>query len=217
MRLRIPGILVHWLAYGWTSTWRITRLHEERIARAQGLSTSGALAGLFWHQSLLMAAACHHHRHVAALTSRSQDGELVAAHLERIGIRTVRGSSHRGGTAAAKELMRAIDEGWMIASSCDGPSGPAFVVKPGLLEIARRHRVPLLPFSFGALHAWDITSAWDRFRLPWPGTRIAVNYGEAIMYPPEEPDAAELQRRCSEVAERLRELEQEAMEAVGRR
>lgn len=216
MKIRIPGIAVHWLAYGWTSTWRITRLHEERLAAAQALAPGGAMVGLFWHQSLLMAAACHHHRHVAALTSLGQDGGLVAAHLNRIGIRTVRGSSRRGGSAGAKELMRAIADGWMIALACDGPKGPAFRPKAGSVEIGRRHGVALLPIGFGALNHWDISPAWDRFRLPWPATRVAVAYGEPIFYPPAAPDAAELERRVSEVTARICALEREAMAAVGR-
>lgn len=216
MKIRVPGVAVHYLAYGWTSTWRITRLHEERAEAAQRIAPGGAVVGIFWHQSLLMAAACHHHRHVAALTSRSADGGIMAAHLNRVGIRTVRGSSRRGGTEAAKELMRAIEDGWMIATACDGPTGPIFRPKAGPLEIARRHRVPLVPMGFGALGSWDITPAWDRFRMPWPGTRIACAYGEPIVFPPEDPDPAELERRIAEVTARLWTLEREAMAAVGR-
>jgi lysophospholipid acyltransferase (LPLAT)-like uncharacterized protein len=216
MRIRVPGLAVHWLAYGWTSTWRIARLHEERVAAAQACAPGGAVVGIFWHQSLLMAAACHHHRHVAALTSRSQDGGIMAAHLNRIGIRTVRGSSRRGGAEAARELMRAIDDGWMIATACDGPTGPIFRPKAGPLEIARRHGVALLPMGFGALGHWDITPAWDRFRLGWPGTRVAVAYGEPLLFPAAEPDAAELDRRIADVTARLWALEREAMAAVGR-
>ncbi len=217
MKIRVPGVLVHYLAYGWTSTWRITRLNEDRAERAQRIAPGGAVVGIFWHQSLLMAAACHHHRHVAALTSRSQDGGIMSAHLNRIGIRTVRGSSRRGATEAAKELMRAIEDGWMIATACDGPTGPIFRPKAGPLEIARRHQVPLVPMGFGALGRWDITPAWDHFRMPWPGTRIAVNYGEPILFPPGEPDDAEMERRITDVTARLWELEREAMQAIGAR
>jgi hypothetical protein len=210
VRVRFPPYLAHLAAYGWTSTWRIRRLRGDRAEKARALTASGSVVGIFWHQSLLMAAAAHHHRKVAALTSRSHDGGIMSAHLNRIGIRTVRGSSRSGATQAARELMRAIEDGWMIATACDGPTGPIFVPKSGPLEIARRHRVPVVPMGFAALGHWDIPYAWDRFRLPWPGTRVSVVYGEPIMYPPEEPDAEELQRRVAEVTERLWELEREA-------
>jgi lysophospholipid acyltransferase (LPLAT)-like uncharacterized protein len=104
----------------------------------------------------------------------------------------------------------------MIATACDGPTGPIFRPKVGPLEIARRYRVPVVPMGFGALGHWDITPAWDRFRMPWLGTRIACAYGEPIMYPPEQPDAAELERRVDTVSARLWELERDAMAAVGR-
>jgi len=217
MKIPVPGLAVHALALGWTSTWRLTRLHEERIDRARSLSPTTSVVGVFWHQSLLMASACHHHRHVAALVSRSQDGALIDAHLTRIGIRTVRGSSRRGAAEGARELMRAIQDGWMIATPCDGPTGPIFRPKSGLLEIARRNRIPVLPMGFAAQGHWDIPIAWDRFRIPWLGTRVACAYGEPIMYPPEQPDAAELARRIDEAAARIQALEREAMCAVGRR
>ncbi len=217
MKIPIPGLAVHAVALGWTSTWRLMRVHEERVAQAQSLGQGGSVVGILWHQSLLMAAACHHHRRVAALVSRSQDGALIAAHLERIGIRTVRGSSRRGAAEGAKELMRAIQDGWMISTPCDGPTGPIYRPKAGLLEIARRYRIPVVPMGYGALNHWDIPIAWDRFRIPWPGTRVAVAYGEPIMYPPEEPDDAEMARRIDAAAASIHGLEREAMAALGRR
>jgi lysophospholipid acyltransferase (LPLAT)-like uncharacterized protein len=216
MKLRVPPLLAHGVALGWTSTWRLLRLNEHRAQQAQRMHPQGAVLGTFWHQSLLMAAACHHHRHVAALTSRSHDGSIMSAHLNGIGIRTVRGSSRRGGTEAARELMRAVEEGWMIATACDGPIGPIFRPKSGPIEIARRHRVPLIPMGFGASGWWDIAPAWDRFRLPWLGARVACAYGEPVMYPPEAPDAAELARRVDDLAERLWAAQREAMAALGR-
>jgi lysophospholipid acyltransferase (LPLAT)-like uncharacterized protein len=216
MRIRIPGLLVHGVAAGWTATWRISRLHEERLARARAMSPTGSVVGVFWHQSLLAATAVHHHARVAALVSRAADGGLIAAHLERVGIRVVRGSSRQGGAAGAKELMRAVADGWAIATPCDGPTGPAFRVKPGMLEIARRHGVPLIPFGLGAGRCWEFARAWDRFRLPWPGTRVAVAYGEPIIFPPAEPGEAELAERCAAVGERLQALEREATAACGR-
>jgi lysophospholipid acyltransferase (LPLAT)-like uncharacterized protein len=70
--------------------------------------------------------------------------------------------------------------------------------------------------AFAPLHAWEFSKAWDAFRLPWPGTRVAVIYGEPVMYPPEDPDADEIARRCREASERLDALEQRALRLVGR-
>ncbi|MEK7413661.1 MAG: DUF374 domain-containing protein [Planctomycetota bacterium] len=203
MKIQPPGLLVHLFALGWTSTWKIERRCTENLEAARRIDPRGTLVGVFWHQHLLLAAAAHHHQHVAAIASQHGDGELIAAHLERVGIRTVRGSSTRGGVSAARGLSRAVEEGWMLALAPDGPRGPAHVIKPGAIEIAHRNHIPLLPFGFAASRAWEFSRSWDRFCLPWPGTRIAVVYGEPVLYPAGDIDRAEVTRRCEDMAKRI--------------
>lgn len=199
MRIRVPGPLIHAVALGWTSTWRIVRHGRENLDRARAIAPHGGFVGALWHRSLLMAAASHHHQKVAALASRSGDGALIAEHLLRVGIRVVRGSSHRGAVQATRELSEALAEGWALALACDGPKGPPRIPKAGAVDLARRHGAPILPFGCAAARCWELPT-WDSFRLPWPGTRIGVVYGEPIVFPPDEPDAEELARRTAQVA-----------------
>lgn len=215
MRIVPPPLAIHLAALAWTGSWRIAYHGEDRVERARAMTASGAMLAVFWHQSLLMAGAAHHHRGVAALISRSTDGGMLAAHLSRVGIGLVRGSSSSGAAQAAREVMRAVDQGRIIATGCDGPRGPRMRPKPGFVEIARRHRVPLLPLGFGASRSWEVPRAWDRLRIPWPGARISVVYGEPVLYPPEDPDPAELARRCDAVAAAINALEREAMALAG--
>lgn len=215
MKLRPPGLLIHAAILGWTSTWRIRRVGWDNIEKARAMSPHGGFTACHWHRSLTMAAAAHHHRHVAALISRSGDGAILAEHLERIGIRVVRGSSHRGAVQAVRELSVAIDEGWILATGCDGPKGPPRQAKAGMAEIARRHGVPLVPFGFACARCWEL-STWDRMRVPWPGTRIGVVYGEPMVFPPEELDAAAMTERLARISAAIDACENAAERLVGR-
>lgn len=214
MKLRPPGLLIHAAILGWTSTWRIVRAGEENAERARRLSPHGGFATCFWHRSLAMAAAAHHHRKVAALISRSGDGAILSEHLERVGIRVVRGSSHRGAVQAVREMSLAIDEGWILATGCDGPKGPPRRAKAGMAEIARRHRVPLVPFGFACGRTWHL-GTWDRMRVPWPGTRIAVAYGEPMVFPEAEPDEAGMAARLDAISAAIDACEARAARLIG--
>lgn len=179
MRIRVPPALVAAPARAWMGSWRVLRVHAGRVAEARALHPAGALVAAFWHEHLLLAAAAHRGWPITALVSRSQDGELIAGVLQRLGMRCVRGSSHRGAVAATRELIGALDAGAIIALACDGPRGPRRVPKAGAVELALRHGAALLPLGFAAARAWQLPS-WDRCCVPWPGTRIAVAYGAPL-------------------------------------
>jgi lysophospholipid acyltransferase (LPLAT)-like uncharacterized protein len=59
----------------------------------------------FWHQRQVFFAISHPGDKLAVLISRSKDGDLIAAVVNFVGVDAVRGSSSRGGVAAAKEMI----------------------------------------------------------------------------------------------------------------
>lgn len=68
-----------------------------------------------WHDSILipLARQALERPPVAALVSRHQDGAYLASFMHHIGIRSIRGSTARGGDQALRELMRLGDD-WHI-------------------------------------------------------------------------------------------------------
>ena len=71
---------------------------------------------------------------------------------------------------------------------------------------------PILPLSYAASRAWKIK--WDRFVIPWPGSRIVLAVGEPV-YVPKGLDAAALERIQLEMEGRLRAVFEEARSALG--
>ena len=115
-------------------------------------------------------------RNGAALTSASKDGEIVAAAIEAFDIAAVRGSNSRRGAAALIELKKWIKTGHDIAITPDGPRGPMHYLQPGIIILAQKTAVPILPFRFVYHRAWKLKT-WDRFQIPAPFSRVDVHLG----------------------------------------
>lgn len=61
----------------------------------------------------------------------------------------------------------------------DGPSGPARVLKKGVLQLALKSGTPIVPLTITASRfiAWP---SWDSKRFPLPFNRIRVRVHQAI-------------------------------------
>ncbi len=140
--------------------------------------------GLMWHKDFLFSVDFFRRKHMAALVSRSKDGEIVSRTLNRVGFATVRGSSSTGGGQALLEFTRKIHEGWSGAIIADGPRGPARQAKMGAVIAAKESGVPLIPAGCDAEPAWRLRN-WDRTMIPRPFSRIHVAFGEPIPVPPD--------------------------------
>jgi hypothetical protein len=163
------------------ATWRVDASgladYDRRVAAGERCIFA------FWHARLLALAYTHRHRGAVVLVSQHRDGELIARAVGHLGFRLARGSSTRGGDQAMRELLRAAEEGALIAVTPDGPRGPRERVKPGLVALASRSGRPIVPVAAASHPAWVLRS-WDRFRVPKPFARVVVAYGEPIAIPP---------------------------------
>lgn len=163
-------------------TWRIDRTGlaaHERI-----LAGGGRCIFALWHARMLPLIFTHRGRGVGVLVSRSRDGEIIARIVERLGYRVARGSTTRGGETGVLEMMSFAAEGGLLTVTPDGPRGPAGVVKPGLVYLASRTGMPVLPVASSSRDAWVLRS-WDGFRIPRPFSRVVVGYGAPIEVPPD--------------------------------
>lgn len=174
--------------------------------------TEGGYVLAIWHQNLFAGILAQTgHRHIV-IVSRSRDGDPVAYMCLQLGHEVVRGSSKKrgvdkGGKQAKDEMITLLQSGLPGAVTVDGPSGPAHVVKPGIIEMARLAAVPIVPYLAIAQRYWTFNS-WDAFRLPKPFTRIKVYYGAPISVPAD-TDAAEFSAYQQRVAEALQAAQRE--------
>ncbi len=162
-------------------TWRVKVQGWETVQRF--IENREPLVMITWHGRMMVSTWYSRRRGIAAMISQHRDGEMVSRLVEKLGYRTVRGSSTRGGTTAALELLDLVKSGFTAAMICDGPRGPIYVMKPGAPFLAMQAQAPVIPVSFAAERAW-IFRSWDRFQVPKPFSRVYLFFGEPIPPPP---------------------------------
>lgn len=174
-----------WIAYVFSRvlmmTWRIriVGLEHRRDAVSKNPSGSFILASL--HENAIGGVLSHPGQGIACLTSRSKDGEFVAFICKHFGLRSVRGSSSRGGQEARDELIRLLRTGVSVAITVDGPKGPRRIAKAGIVDVARKSGAWVLPITSCAQPHWILRKTWDQTKVPKPFSRLLIRYGEPIL------------------------------------
>jgi len=150
-------------------TWRVdTDFPADWLARAQG---GERVLLAFWHNRqigfLRLASVL---RPASVLVSQHGDGEIITRIMARFGIGAVRGSSTRGGTAALRRMIAATRQTNM-AITPDGPVGPRYEVKDGIISLAALSGQPVFSVSWSSDRVW-VFNSWDRFMLPKPFAKL---------------------------------------------
>jgi lysophospholipid acyltransferase (LPLAT)-like uncharacterized protein len=149
-----------------------------------------------WHgQHFMIHFAKRPQDRAASLVSRSGDGELNAIALRRVGVRAIRGSGARGrdfrakgGVAAMREMLRALEDGEMVVLTADIPK-IARVCGEGIVTLAKLSGRPIVPTAVVTSRRLDFKS-WDRSSMGLPFGRGAIVIGEPIFVPGEADEAA---------------------------
>jgi lysophospholipid acyltransferase (LPLAT)-like uncharacterized protein len=156
-----------------------------------------------WHESNLVAATAAYRlrttKRVISFSTRGFRGIVMNTMLEAMdsGVIALPAESNRAEAAKlARELARIGREGSSLVVSCDGPTGPYRVAKPGVLIVARESGIPIQPWAVAVRPSWRLNGRWDRHLVPLPFCRMRVEEGEPISIAPREalkPRLAELQ------------------------
>jgi lysophospholipid acyltransferase (LPLAT)-like uncharacterized protein len=152
----------------------------------------GYLIGL-WHNWVFCLLDLMGREHYHTMVSLSKDGEDVMWISARFGNLGVRGSPSAGAAGALRSAMRLLRKGEPVIVTPDGPRGPRYVLKPGIVALARRSGVPIVPMTCSTLRRWEFHS-WDRTRLFKPFATLYVFVGDPVWLDPAEADE-ETQRR----------------------
>jgi lysophospholipid acyltransferase (LPLAT)-like uncharacterized protein len=164
------------------------------------------LIGSFWHSCLIPATYICRNLGVRVMSSNSYDGEYMGRIIHKFGFVAVKGSSSRNAVRALLGLRRALEQGWTVAFTLDGPRGPQHKVKPGPVALARSSGVPMTMFYAAVDRAW-VLNTWDRLMIPRPFSRVLVRFGKLIPVPTDASDedieryTAELQASLDRVVE----------------
>ncbi len=139
----------------------------------------GAAVYALWHRQEVLFIYLHRSRGICGLVSKSKDGEYMARILRRFGFTFVRGSTTSGGFLSLRGLIKAARQGYSVAITPDGPRGPIFKAQPGIVYLAQKAGVPIIPVAC-ALSRKKILRSWDKYQFPFPFGRIEAVYGEPL-------------------------------------
>ncbi len=163
-----------------------------------------------WHQDAIIGPYIFRHRNMITMASLSRDGELLARAFGRFGFTVFRGSTSRRGKGAIRELAEYIIS--RRASLCilaaDGPKGPAYKAKKGIVFLAKHSGALIFPVRSGAKRR-KLNKSWDETTIPLPFNKLLYLCGEPVAVSStagkNEIEAArvELEDRLNELTDRI--------------
>ncbi len=171
----------------------------------------------YWHQQNLMCTVYLREWfargfRASYIISASVDGEVPARMARLWGADVIRGSAANTGALVLRDAREKLHDGISIVATPDGPLGPAFEFKTGIVLMARIGNAPLVPIASAADRAWYLDT-WDRFMIPKPFARTIFAVGQPVEVPPR-ASMEELEAIRSTMQERIEALIQESKRAV---
>jgi lysophospholipid acyltransferase (LPLAT)-like uncharacterized protein len=104
----------------------------------------------FWHGRLLMMPFANRRGKGKVLISRHRDGEFIARVIKYFHLGTIRGSYRKGSVSSLREIIADLNEGYDVAITPDGPKGPRYQVKQGIVELAKLTGRAIIPITYSA-------------------------------------------------------------------
>ena len=168
-----------WLKRSWPrwAAWvlrRLSRTVRTRVYGAEQIQDFRAVAFAQWHQNELAVLPHFGHLGVTILISQSRDGDYLANGAKALGYQAVRGSSSRGAVRGLVALIRAVRSGRHVVIAVDGPQGPKGICKPGIVHLAGKTGVPVIPVGVAVDRKFVFKKTWNQTYLPLPTGRQIV-------------------------------------------
>ena len=177
---------------------RITEFGREIEAEYLKEHPKKGLLYASWHRGLFFVIYWYRNQNVVSIASASEDGELAAQAAKRFGWIPVRGSSSRGGREAYRRMEALVSQGRKGGLVVDAPRGPRFVSKLGIIYLAKRTGLPIIPVIWSADRYWKLRS-WDRAIIPKPFSRVVALFADKYILIP--PDAS--RQECEQYRRQL--------------
>ena len=193
------GLVLRTLA----ASWRVAVSMPE-ASRPRG--SQGPYIYAMWHEGVVTVTGHWRDHAIQGLASQSFDGSLIARTLRHLGYpEPSRGSSSRGGADAIRSHTEALRQGRHVVVTMDGPRGPAYQAKPGVLRMAQESGARVVAVACAAHPRWRLRS-WDRTLVPPPFARVGFVLSEPMELLPGPEGLRRLQSAMAEVQQKARAL-----------
>jgi len=120
----------------------------------------------FWHARMIISVLGWNPKYqLHILSTPHRDGRIAARSYNRLGIKTIWGSTKKGGSDAARTMIRVLRSGQTVGITPDGPKGPRQRLQVSALDIARMSGARLVPVTAASRNN-KILATWDRLQIP---------------------------------------------------
>lgn len=135
----------------------------------------------FWHGNYTLLLASLRKNNGVALVHWSFRGDYIAQLFSTFNYHIIRTS--KSGRSIL-ELIKVIKQGCPGFIAVDGPQGPAYKTKPGIIYIAREAGAKIVPLKLAARRGLILRRRWDNHFIPLPFNKITVSFGKSIEVKP---------------------------------
>ena len=164
---------------------RSLRLHIERMhLYEEAVKQYGHVIFAVWHQQTFVPIFYYRNRNLSLITIHGTRGDIITRVAERLGYRVVRlprPEEAGRGVKRMVEFVRAVKQGSDACVAVDGPAGPAFRARPGVVYLSQQTGFPILPIAVDARPKWIARHRWDSYFIPLPFSRTIVAVGYPIV------------------------------------
>ena len=200
MRFKVIPRLAYYLTLINMKTCRIKYHNEENYKLYLERENKGEnIIFGSWHGRGMLLPAIYRFRFgfnkLSMMVSQSKDGDILASYFNLLNVECVRGSAHKGGVGALKNLLKITRSGRDTAMALDGSRGPRQRIEPGMVLISQRTGIPIIPLGLSAKFSFRANS-WDRCMIIFPFATIYVVFGTPFVVP---RDAEDLTPYCDKL------------------
>lgn len=172
---RFYGMLVYYFIMIIKLTLKIEIIGKENIEDDKNYVLA------LWHNKVVSTVlALGFIKKRAGLASPSADGELISVPLEKLGYKMIRGSSGKDSVKGLVQLIKAVKEGYTIGTPLDGPKGPAFEAKHGMIYVAQKSQKPMVFMGAAYSKKWVLSKTWDKCQIPKPFSKVICIISEPM-------------------------------------
>jgi len=134
----------------------------------------------FWHGKQFLLVPSFGSLKATIMADISWAGEIQTKILSSFGYFIIRGSSKRQSVRVLLEMKKSIENGHPGAFALDGPSGPIYKSKPGIVFLANKFDLPLIPVACSAEKFWIINNTWCNYEIPKPFSNCRISMGKPL-------------------------------------
>ncbi len=161
------GLLVYYIIMLIKLTLKIEIIGKENMSEEKPYVLA------LWHNKVVATVlALGFIKKRAGLASPSADGELISVPLEKLGYKMIRGSSGKDSVKGLVQLIKAVKEGYTIGTPLDGPKGPRFEAKQGMMYVAQKSGRPMVFMGAAYSKKWVLSKTWDKCQIPKPFSKV---------------------------------------------